>query len=77
MSVPRDLARCATRLGRPEAGKWRLAARREAHSPKDGDVWSLRVADQGGGVVFEDERAVTYETVGDDCQRCKVVTVEF
>lgn len=27
--------------------------------------------------VFEDERAVTYETVGDDCQRCKVVTVEF
>lgn len=60
-----------------EAGKWRLAARREALSRKDGDVWSLRVANQAGGVVFEDERAVTYETVGDDCQRCQVVTVEF
>lgn len=56
---------------------WRLGVTRTAESPKDGDVWSLRIVDQAGGVIFEGSRAVTYETLGDECQYYKSARVIF
>ncbi|MBI3201026.1 MAG: hypothetical protein HYZ29_05730 [Myxococcales bacterium] len=58
-------------------GGWRLSVRKNVVAPKDGDVWSLRVTAPGGVTIFEGERAVSYQTYGDSCQRCLGVQVSF
>lgn len=58
-------------------GGWRLEVWKIATSPQNGDVWSLKVTDQASSVIFEDSRAVSYESSGDSCQSCKHAIVSF
>jgi hypothetical protein len=61
-----------------EQTEWVLSASMKANSPKDGDVWLLRVTDQAKAVVFEDQQAVTYETLDHGCSgTSKRATVQF